>query len=252
MAQQTRKTAIISGGCGGLGQVIGKKLSEDGFNVVALYYATPREKAEAAINTFAAGNHTAIPCDLRDASSVVKILTEIKVAYAQLDAYIHAAVDPILRKNILEMDDVELDEQLRVGFWGGFHFLKAAALSTTANNPGTIIGILSRVVQPDAPRARMAGYAIGKYALRGLLKELYHELASLPITVNAIAPDFMDTPLNADLPPAVRTFITERIPTKGIASTEEAARAVSFLCSDQGKAINGKIFSFNPEEIHAL
>jgi 3-oxoacyl-[acyl-carrier protein] reductase len=240
---------IISGGCGGVGSAIGKQLAEDGFDIVALYNKTPKDAAEAVIHSFPGnGKHQALHCDISDERAVIDMIATI----TKIEAVVHAAVGPVIRKNILEMSSTELNDQLAVSFLGGFYFLKAAAGEMKNGGGGAMIAILSRVVEPDVRYAKMAGVTIGKYALRGLLKELHGELVSSAVRVNAIAPDFMDTPLNGDLPPEVRKFIAERATKGSIKSPEEVARAVSFLLSKDGASVNGKIFSFDKNEITTL
>jgi NAD(P)-dependent dehydrogenase (short-subunit alcohol dehydrogenase family) len=246
---EQRRTAIISGGCGDVGSAIGKKLSEDGFDIVALYLTTPRARAEAALARFAPGRHEAILCDLRDGRTVAVTVADVIKTRGRLDACIHAAVDPVVRKNILELEEAELRDQLATAFWGAFHLYKAAAPVMKKEGEGIIIGILSRVIEPAVRYARMAGNTVAKHALRGLLKELHGELAATRITVNGIAPDFMDTGLNKDLPDAVRKFIAGRAVTGSIRSPDDVARAVSYLCSNEGRAVNGKIFSFEEKEV---
>lgn len=247
-----KRTAIISGGCGGVGQALGKKLSEDGFNVAALYFSTPRADAEAVLGTFAPGDHCALQCDLRDADAVKTTVAQIAQRYGTVDTCIHAAVGAVVRKSILEMEARELEGQLAAAFWGGVHLFSTAGTLMKKEGKGNIIGILSRVVMPGAWYSRMAGTTIAKYALRGLLKELHGELAPFHVVVNAVAPDFMDTPLNGDLPPAVRTFLAERVTTGSMKTPEAVSRAVSFLCADQGKTVQGRIFSFDEKEIALL
>ena len=248
-----RKTAIISGGCGGVGRAIGAQLAKDGFDIVALYFSTPRDAAETIVRNFGPGNHRAIACDIRDPQAVAGVIAEIIKASGEINACVHAAVDPILRKDVLEMTGEELTAQLGTGFFGGFHFLTQVARTMKQNGkPGTIIGILSPVADPGALYAHMSGYGVQKYALRGLLKELARELASNPITVNAVSPNFMDTKLNSDLPAAVRTFSLEHPPRTGMNTPEEVARAISFLVSENGKDMNGKIYSENSEEVRPL
>ena len=247
-----KRTAVLSGGCGGVGRAVGKKLSEDGFNVAALYYATPPAEAEKVLGTFSPGDHCALQCDLRDSEVVSAAVKNIEKRYGTIDACVHAAVDAVIRKNILELEKSELERQLTASFWGGVHLFSSVAPLMKREGKGTIIGILSRVVLPGMRYPRMAGITIAKYALRGLLKELHGELAQFHIAVNAIAPDFMDTPLNRDLPPAVRTFLAERATTGSIKTPEEVARAVSFLCSKEGTSVQGTIFSFEKKEITPL
>jgi 3-oxoacyl-[acyl-carrier protein] reductase len=241
---------IISGGCGGVGKAVGKQLAEDGFDIVALYHTTPAGAAEGIARNFGAGNHRAIQCDVRDESEVERMINKITKGGEKIDAIIHAAVGTVVRKNILALGDAQLRDQLAVSFFGGFYLFKAA--SPHMLKGGRIIGILSQVVIPGNHYPGMAGVTIGKYALRGLLKELHGELLPREITVNAIAPDFMDTPLNKDLPEAVRTFIAERAAKGSIKSPGDVARVASFLCSDAGKTINGKLFSFDKTEVSDL
>lgn len=247
-----RRTAIISGGCGAVGRALGKKLSEEGYDIAALYFATPQSDAEAIIKNFAPGNHVAIRCDVRDGNTTTGIVTHIAESHGSIDACIHTAVDPIARKNLLDLDEATFKEQFTTGVFGGFNFLQAAARAMQKQKSGAIVGILSKSLQQNAPHSRMAAYVIAKYALRGILRELFQELSPSGITVNAIAPDFMDTKLNNDVPREVREFIKERMPTESIASPEEVARIASFLCSNKGKSINGKIFSWNESEIDNL
>ena len=247
-----KRTAIISGGCGGVGRAVGKKLSGDGFDVAVLYRATPPAEAEKVLGTFAPGNHCAFQCDLRDSGAVNAAIESVEKRYGTIHACVHAAGNAVIRKNILELKNSELDAQLTASFWGGVHLFSAVAPLMKREGKGVLIGILSRVVAPGMRYPRMAGITIAKYALRGLLKELHGELAPFHIAVNAIAPDFMDTPLNRDLPPAVRTFLAERAATGNIKTPEEVARAVSYLCSEEGKSVQGKIFSFDENEVALL
>ncbi|HVN26451.1 MAG TPA: SDR family oxidoreductase [Candidatus Paceibacterota bacterium] len=247
-----RRTAIISGGCGGVGQVVGRKLAEDGFDVVLFYRSTLPDKAAAIIQGFAPGNHAALKCDLLDEQSVGGAIKSITESHGGIYACIHAAVDPVVRKNVLEMESAEVANQLAVAFWGGLHLFKQTAPVMQHQGEGVIVGILSRVVEPGSRYSRMAGTTIAKYALRGLLKEFDGDLTPFRVSVNGIAPDFMDTPLNRDLPPEVRRFIAERAASGSIKTPEDVALAVSFLCSPAGKDIHGKVFSFEERELSSL
>ncbi|MEK7180801.1 MAG: SDR family oxidoreductase [Patescibacteria group bacterium] len=245
-----KRTAIISGGLGGVGRAIGKQLALDGYDIIALYLNTPPEEAKTAIQEFTPGNHEAIRCDIRDAYKVRSVISQLSETH-KITVAIHTAVDPILRKNLLELNGNEFNGQFATGVFGGFNFLKTVAL-TMKKDGGNIIGILSRPLQFNIPHPRMGGYIVVKHALRGLLKELSEELIPFHIAVNAVAPDFLNTTLNADLPKEVRKFIEERAVTGSIRSPEDVAHVVSFLCSEKGKGINSKIFSFNKKEVTNL
>lgn len=245
---EQRRTAIISGGCGGVGSAIGKRLAKDGFDIIALYFSKSLAEAKKIIEPFAPGKHEAIQCDIRDKNAIAEILKK----YPRVDVAVHAAVGPIIRKNILEITDTEFRDQFETGLFGGFQFLQQTAAVMKQQGSGTLIGILSDVVRSDARHGKMAGYAVAKHALRGMLKELKLALPSPNITVNAIAPSFLDTSLHADLPPEVRSFIVDRAPSGTMRTPDDVANAVALLSSDGGKKINGKIFSFDEKEMTDL
>jgi NAD(P)-dependent dehydrogenase (short-subunit alcohol dehydrogenase family) len=97
----------------------------------------------------------------------------------------------------------------------------------------------------------MAGYVVAKEGLRSLLREFYQELSPSSVTVNAIAPAFMDTPLNNDIPNEIKEFILTRSPGEK-ESPLDVANTISFLCSPKGEKVNGKIFSPGQKEIATL
>jgi NAD(P)-dependent dehydrogenase (short-subunit alcohol dehydrogenase family) len=243
---------LISGGCGDVGRAIGKKMSEDGFDVVALYHTASREEAEAILHTFVPGNHEALKCDIREGKAVADLIAHVEKNHGAIDVCVHTAVDPILRKNLLDMTTDEFEGQFGTGVFGGFHLLTQVGRVMYARRKGAIIGILSRVIHSDSLHSRMAGYVAAKCALRGILKELCRELSPSGITVNALAPDFMDTKLNGDLPAAVRKFVVEHAVTGSMRTPEDVASAVSFLCSEKGSIVNGKIFSPDGKETNSL
>ncbi len=248
----SKRIAVISGGRGGAGRAIGKRLSEDGFTIVTFDRSAVTDESRKIFESFAPGNHEVISCDVRDERAVKDALEGIVKRHGSLEVAVHAAVDPIVRKNLLEMDEREFEGQFGAGVFGGFCFLKEAGMVMKGRGSGVLIGILSRVLLAGTPHPRMGGYVVAKYAARGLLAELDHELAPFAIAVNGIAPDFMDTRLNADLPKEIRQFIVERGTTGSIKTPDDVARAVSFLCSKEGRGVRGKIFSFEESEISPL
>ena len=244
--KEKRKVAVVSGGIGGVGRAVCTQLAQDGFDVVALYLRTSQEEAENFMKTLASGNHRAIQCDIREPDSVERVFAEILQAHGEIYACVHAAVDPILRKDLLLIDNIELKNELETAFIGGFNIFKCAVPSMKRLGEGRIIGILSRYIFTNTAHKKMGGYLLAKHALRGLLRELYLELVATKIMVTAIAPEFLDTKLSADLPEEVREFIKTRGVYGSMRNPKDVAGAVSFLCSKKGSGMNGKIFS--PEE----
>ena len=236
----SKRIAVISGGRGGVGSAIGKKLLEEGFTVIALG------------RTASSGDPSFVQCDITNERSAADAIAAIVKTHGSINLAVHAAVGRILRKNLLDMGRAEFEEQFAVDVFGGFCFLREAGKIMKEQRSGALIGILSRVIYPGVSHPKMGGYVVAKNAMRGLLAELDQELSPFNVRVNGIAPDFMDTSLNADLPKEVRQFIIERGTAGSIRTPEDVARAVSYLSSEEGKTIRGTIFSFEENEIMAL
>jgi NAD(P)-dependent dehydrogenase (short-subunit alcohol dehydrogenase family) len=247
-----RKTAVISGGSGAVGRAVGQQLSREGYDVVVLYRTAAPEELRSVLGGFAPGKHKMIRCDIRDEAAVAASIAEVASLYEHIDVCVHAALGAITRKHVLEMDNASFKEQFETGLFGGFNFLKATALVMKKQKSGVLIGVLSRALEDDAPATRMAGYVVAKYALRGLLRELAQEFVNTDVRVNAIAPDFMDTPLHSDLPREVVSFIKERAPSGSMRTPEDVGRAAAFLASGKGKWMRSTIYSFDEREIKKL
>ncbi len=104
---------------------------------------------------------------------------------------------------------------------------------------GVLIGITTSAIEQNSPSGNMAGYISSKSALRGLLRELARQLAPYGVRVNAVAPSFVNTKLNSDLPERIIDFVKEKNPMKKIVTPEDVAGVISFLCSDDAKSITG-------------
>lgn len=246
-------TIVISGALGGVGREVADRLASDGYSIVALYRSTPRAEAESVVGLLRGEGHIAVHCDLCDETDVADMLSMVVDRFRNIYGCVHAAVSPILRKNILECDPGGFREQFETGLFGGFNLLRAVVPIMIESKKGKVVGILSRPLQVEsASYSKMAGYMVAKYGLWGLLKELHLRVASAGIAVNAVAPDFLDTPLHSDLPVDVRKFIAERAVSGSLRSPQDVAQAVSYLFSDKGGFLQGKMFSFDPSEIKSL
>ncbi|MDO8571092.1 MAG: SDR family oxidoreductase [bacterium] len=248
--KEKRKVAVVSGGLGGVGRAVCARLAQDGFDIVALYLHTPHEVAEAFIRSLPSGNHMSIRCDVRNTESVGDAFAQIANTHDGIYACIHAAVDPILRRDLLTIKPEELEDQLSTSFIGGLNVFKNAALFMKKAGEGRIVGILSSYILSSTAHKKMAGYLLAKHALRGLLRELHLELAPVGIVVTAIAPEFLDTKLSADVPKEVREFIKTRGVYGSMKEPKDVAEVISFLCSERGGSMAGKIYS--PEETHIV
>ncbi|MCX6716969.1 MAG: SDR family NAD(P)-dependent oxidoreductase [Candidatus Taylorbacteria bacterium] len=219
MEKSKQKVAIISGASGGIGTSVSKRLSEDGFIIVPVSYPE---------------------YNITDENTIKEVIGGTVKKYGAINVCIHTAISPIVRKKLLDININEFREQYEVGLFGGFIFMQEIAKAMkNAGQGGSIIAISSSAIEPNVPSGGMIGYISAKFALRGLLREMSRELAPLNIRVNAIAPGFIDTSLNKDIPARMIEFLKEKNPFKKMVTGDDIANLVSFLVSDKSEAITG-------------
>jgi len=194
------KVAVLSGGRGGIGRAIVSRLEKDGYHVCALV------------------------CDVTKSEEVYAAVAKTHAQFGSIDVAIHAAVSPLVRERASVIDPLKFRQQFEVAAFGALVFFQAVLPYMRAQKSGHLIGITTKALDTDT-FSGMSGYLCAKFALRGLLRELRFELAP-NIRVDEVSPGFVPTTLHADLPEAVRAFITERAPSQ---TPEEVADAVSKL-----------------------
>lgn len=194
----TNNTAIISGS-GALATAFAQKLTDCGWQAALLSKSKPKNFAGLFYL-----------CDFTSAQQVKDTVLAASRQLGGLTAAIHTAVSPIARKRTLDISVSEFTDSFLVDVFGGFAFFQSAGRIMKEQGHGRIVALTSEAIEsPEAPSA-MAGYVSAKFALKGLLKVLHRELAGAHIAVSALAPGFMDTPLNRDLPPRLIEFIKEQ------------------------------------------
>jgi NAD(P)-dependent dehydrogenase (short-subunit alcohol dehydrogenase family) len=204
------RNVIISGGMGGIGQAVAMRFAKEGHRVCVLYHNTPVDVAQAFAAGFGAG--IAIKCDMSNTAEIALAVHEAHAQLGSLDICVHAAVSPLVRKRMQEISSEEFRGQFVVTTFGGLALFKEVLPYLKAQKSGHLVGITSAALDARGPSS-MAGYLAAKFALRGILKDLRAELSPM-IGVHEIAPPFVDTPLNSDLPPQVREFLAGRTPSQ--------------------------------------
>ena len=235
-------TALITGGSRGIGAAVAKRLAADGYAVVVTYVSKP-EAAAAVVDEIvtAGGIARALPLDTGDTAAVAAFFTE-----HMKDADLHVLVNNagITRDGlIVRMKDEDFDAVIRINLIGAFVCLREAAKIMMKRRTGRIINITSVVGQSG--NAGQANYAAAKAGLIGLTKSAALELAARNITVNAVAPGFVETDMTAVLPDAVKASFADRIPAKRACAPGEIAAAVSYLASDDAAYVTGQVLGIN-------
>lgn len=237
------KTAIVTGGSRGIGKSIALALAATGLQVYLTYVSKPEEaEAVAAEIRAAGGNASAFRLNVGDAAAVGDFFaSEIK---DKVDLAVLVNNAGITKDGFLiRMKDEDFDNVLGINLRGSFICLREAAKIMSRQRHGRIINISSVVGQMG--NAGQVNYAAAKAGLHGITKSAAKELAGRGVTVNAVAPGFIETDMTASLPEDVRKAYEEAIPMKRMGTAQDVADAVVFLASDKAGYITGQVLAVN-------
>ena len=237
----SEKTAIVTGGSRGIGRAVCLELARQGINVV-LCYAGNAEKAEqTAAQCEALGvKALAVRCDVADAADVKALVDTAIRAFGRIDILVNNA--GITRDGLLMMmKEEDFDAVLDTNLKGAFLCLKAVSRAMMKQRYGRIVN-LSSVVGLRG-NAGQVNYAASKAGVIGMTKAAAKELASRGITVNAVAPGFIDTDMTAALPEGAKEALLATIPMGRLGAAEEVAKAVAFLAGDDAAYVTGQVLA---------
>lgn len=232
------RVAVVTGGTRGIGQAICMALKAQGRTVVA-NYAGNEEKARA----FTA--ETGIPAyrfDVGDHQATIDGCARIATEVGEIDIVVNNA--GITRDGVLhKMSFDDWNEVMRINLGGCFNMAKATFPGMRERGWGRIVNIGS--INGQAGQYGQVNYAAAKSGIHGFTKALAQEGAKYGVTVNAIAPGYIDTDMVAAVPPAVLEKIVAKIPVGRLGHAEEIARGVAFLTADEGGFVTGSTMSLN-------
>jgi 3-oxoacyl-[acyl-carrier protein] reductase len=233
------KTALVTGASRGIGRSVALRLSQSGYQVFVTYVSKP-ELAEAVQDVIVSrgGKAAVYRLDVGDVASIGTFFKEHIKDKVRLEVLVNNA--GITKDNlIIRMKPEDWDAVLRVNLTGSFLCLQEAAKVMIRQRYGRIINISSVVGQMG--NAGQANYAASKAGIIGLTKSAAQELASRGITVNAVAPGFIDTDMTSVLSEDMQCAYMDRIPLKRFGQAEEVAEAVAFLASEGAGYITGQV-----------
>ncbi len=237
-----KKVAVVTGASQGIGRATALVLAEAGATVALL--ARQLDKLNALRSEVEALGRSAlvIQCDVASAEEIHRAFEEIIKQLTRVDILVNNA--GITRDGLLlRMKREDWDAVLKTNLTSVFHTSQEAMKVMVRQRWGRIINITSVVAQSG--NAGQGNYVAAKAGLIGLTKSMAQEVASRNITVNAVAPGFIDTAMTAALPDQVKQKLLDLIPLKRMGTDREVAFAVKFLASDEAAYITGQVIGVN-------
>lgn len=236
------QVALVTGASRGIGRAIALKLASEGAFVIAT--ATSESGASATVGEITAqgGKGTAVKLNVSNSLEVEALFQAIVAEHGRLDILVNNA--GITKDGLLmRMKEEEWDSVLDTNLKGAFLCMKAASKVMTKARYGRMVNISSVVGEMGNPG--QVNYCASKAGMFGMTKSAARELAKRNVTVNAVAPGFIETDMTAVLPEKTREALLQQIPLERLGSPEDVANAVYFLVSPLAGYITGQVVSVN-------
>ena len=233
------KIAVVTGASRGIGRAIALELASQGAFVVVNYNGSKDRAEEVKKEIEAAGGKAEVyQCNVSDFEKCQAFIQDVIKTYGRLDILVNNA--GITRDGLLmKMSEADFDSVIETNLKGTFNTIRFASRQMLKQRSGRIINMSS--VVGIAGNAGQANYASSKAGVIGLTKAVARELASRGITVNAIAPGFIETEMTAVLSDAVKEASVAQIPLGRFGKPEDIAKTAAFLASDDAGYITGQV-----------
>ena len=234
----TDQVALVTGASQGLGQAIAVALGAAGAKVACV--ARNADKLAQTVSQISdlGGEAVAKPCDVTDRESVDRVVDEVHDAWGRLDILVNNA--GVTRDTLLpRMSDEEWDTVINTNLRGAFLFSRAASRLMMRQRYGRIINISS--VSGIIGNPGQTNYSASKAGMIGLTRSLSRELAGRKVTINAVAPGFIESDMTRALGDVVLTEVKKRVPAKRLGTPSDVAACVLFLASPAASYITGQV-----------
>lgn len=239
MFDLTGRTALVTGASGGIGQAIARALHAQGATVAIS--GTRRDALEALAAELAARVEV-LPCDLSDTAAVEALVPAAEAAMGGLDILVSNA--GVTKDNLfMRMKDEEWDKVIAVNLTATFRLARACVKSMMRKRYGRIIGISSVVGVVGNPG--QGNYAASKAGMIGMFKSLAAEVASRNVTVNCVAPGFIESPMTDVLNEKQRAAVLSTVPMGRLGTGAEIAASVVYLASSEASYVTGQTLHVN-------
>ncbi len=241
--QLNSQVALVTGASRGIGRAIAERLARAGA-LVAINYLQRQDAAEETLASIRVSGGQAELCrfDVANGTDVTAALQNIVDRHGKIDILVNNA-GLALDNLLLRLKEEEWERVMQVNLKGVFLCTKAAARFMVRQRSGRIINLTSVVAQTG--NAGQAAYSAAKAGVIGFTKTMAKELASRTITVNAVAPGFIETDMTGSLPEQVKTGYLSLIPAGRWGTAAEVAEVVTFLASPLAGYITGQVINVN-------
>ena len=237
--QTTPRLAVVTGGSRGIGKAISLELAREGYDIAVVYAGNADAAAQTVSEILSCGTRAqAWQCDVSDTAAAAAVCKDIIDTFGSVNVLVNNA--GITRDNLVaRISEADFDAVIDTNLKGTFNMIKALYRNFLRSRDGRIINISSVVgLQGNAGQAN---YAASKAGVIGLTKSLARELASRGVTVNAVAPGFIETDMTQKLQESVRASYESSIPLARLGSAQDVANCVAFLASPRASYITGEV-----------